>query len=96
MIEWVNGARSLRLEVRYLEDGWAWSSWEERGEHGWFTLAPPPHESTRRRFRTQPQAEDFFCILAELVLDLPDETGFPVRARPNTSNWTVGGSAKRA
>lgn len=96
MIEWDVGPRSFRLHVQRLEDGWAWSSWDERGKFGWFALAPPLPENTRRRFRTQQQVEDFFCMLAELLLDLPDVTGFPVRARPNTLSWSVRGGSDGA
>lgn len=96
MIQWVSAARSFRLDARSLEDGWAWGSWEELGEHGWFDLSPPALENTRRRFRTRAQAEDFFCLLAELLLDLPDTTTFPVRARPNAYSRPVGGNSNGA
>ncbi len=60
---------NLRLSLDRFPDGWGWRTWEARKDDGWQPLPPPALENTRRRFRMPEQAEQFFRLLAELVLE---------------------------
>lgn len=70
-MEWVNQSRSFRLELEHFADGWGWSSWQELSAGGWQPLPTPAVENLRRRFRFRPQAEEFFCLMAEILADVP-------------------------
>ena len=70
-MEWINQSRSFRLEIEQFADGWGWSSWQELSGGVWRPLPNPAAENLRRRFRFRSHAEEFFCLMAEILADMP-------------------------
>ena len=63
----------LRLCLEHFVDGWGWRGWEQNVDGEWRSLPTPALPNQQRRFRTQEDAERFFGLLAECLLETATE-----------------------
>ena len=64
---------TVRLYLKHFADGWGWRAWEECAGGTWRALGTPALHHQQRRFRTQQDAERFFHLLAEFILETGTE-----------------------
>ncbi len=69
------GVASANIQVflEHFADGWGWRAWEQCVGGAWRPLPAPALENQQRRFRTQHDAAQFFCLLGEFLLETATE-----------------------